>query len=711
MNIFHESKKVLDKDGKVNPLGPYGKQKLTGQEITQYFKKHKLTGINNRLKKAIEVALDLGGAMSVASKEIGKFYGNTILKNKEVQKALKFANEENITEKSRPRVGQSMDVRKRYRGKEQKSVNKMIMHSGIDKVQKFFLDEPKEFDALVKRLAKLEGVELAVEDYRDIIKMYPRDRDWKKLITKHKRHLDDFQKGKKDLDTKVEDDLITWALDNGEIRHKGEVEDFIDDVLNAGDWKEGETLVEKNLIPDLQNIVQRKQHQKVSGVIVDMFTASMITQIYDKVNDANKKKMEKANLSTLVDLAQRIMRKNEKDPVSKIRKNKKDLLKSNKHAMDKEPLKGYPYNEVKEDWTTQLKEHLLTEGMSKEMPLDVYADKVGIDAKEKKWIMDNEKEVGGKYYNNSMFPSAYTVLSYPIYDKDYYFAFIGDKMRENAKANASMNRELRRLKGMTATPEQKSKGFNDVHALFAKMYERFGMLSNLGAHDTMTREELSFAVTHIKTGKATNELAYEYDLMKAVDGGTFFEQIMDREQKPMKPKSLETRLKEGKHGKMLRNLQMKALRRKTRIKGRAGAFEAVSPAQQAAIAISKKERGEKPKKENVMDSYRQMWEDGQKYAPELEEDTIVEKKEMNPKLIQKIAKLTDRNDHNESLLILAKELKDKQAVKLLGSIKDMHKVYGHMPQELIKIRNQIFDNLMRQSKNAHSNHDDVYGAL
>ena len=500
--------------------------------------------------------------MSVASKEIAKFYGNTILKNKEVQKALKFANEEKIA-----------------------------------------------------------------EDYKDIIKMYPRDRDWKKIIMKHRRHLDDFQKGKKDLDTKVEDDLISWALDNGEVQHKGEVEDFIDDVLNAGDWKEGNTLVEKNLIPDLQNIVQRKQHQKVGGVTVDMFTASMITQIYDKVNDANKKKMEKSNLSTLVDLAQRIMRKNEKDPVSKIRKNKKDLLKSNKHAMDREPLKGYPYNEVKEDWTTQLKEHLLTEAMSKEMPLDVYADKVGIDAKEKKWIMDNEKEVGGKYYNNSMFPTAYTVLSYPIYDKDYYFAFIGDKMRVNAKANAEMNRELRRLKGMKATPEQKSKGFNDVHALFAKMYERFGRLSNLGAHDTMTREELSFAVTHIKTGKATNELAYEYDLMKAVDDGTFFsEQVMDREQKPMKPKSLEFRLKEGKHGKMLRNLQMKALRRKTKIKGRAGAFEAVSPAQQAAIAISKKERGEKPKKENVMDSYRQMWEDGQKYAPqELDEAEIVYK--------------------------------------------------------------------------------------
>ena len=46
--------------------------------------------------------------------------------------------------------------------------------------------------------------------------------------------------------------------------------------------------------------------------------------------------------------------------------------------------------------------------------------------------------------------------------------------------------------------------------------------------------------------------------------------------------------------------------------------EAVSPAQQAAIAISKKEKGEKPKNESVMDSYREMWEQGQKYAPKQE---------------------------------------------------------------------------------------------
>ena len=44
MNIFQDlkEKKVLDKDGKVDPLGPYGKSKLTGQEVATYFKKNKV---------------------------------------------------------------------------------------------------------------------------------------------------------------------------------------------------------------------------------------------------------------------------------------------------------------------------------------------------------------------------------------------------------------------------------------------------------------------------------------------------------------------------------------------------------------------------------------------------------------------------------------------------------------------------------------------
>ena len=73
-------------------------------------------------------------------------------------------------------------------------------------------------------------------------------------------------------------------------------------------------LTEKSLIPDLQKIVDTKGAAKVGGVMVDMFTASMITQIYDKVNDNNKKKMDKSKIEVLVNLAQKMMQKMEYDP-------------------------------------------------------------------------------------------------------------------------------------------------------------------------------------------------------------------------------------------------------------------------------------------------------------------------------------------------------------------------------------------------------------
>ncbi|MDC3384641.1 hypothetical protein OAW24_00500 [bacterium] len=96
MNLFAESKKVLDKDGKVNPLGPYGKQKLTGREISTYFRRNKIT--DPQIKKAVEVALDLGGAFDIAGKEIQKFYGREVRNSKEVKNALVYANESVIVD-------------------------------------------------------------------------------------------------------------------------------------------------------------------------------------------------------------------------------------------------------------------------------------------------------------------------------------------------------------------------------------------------------------------------------------------------------------------------------------------------------------------------------------------------------------------------------------------------------------------------------------
>ena len=131
----------------------------------------------------------------------------------------------------------------------------------------------------------------------------------------------------------------------------------------------------------------------------------------------------------------------------------------------------------------------LTEAMSKKMPLDVFARTVGVDAKEQQWIMDNEDEFG-KYYNNSALKKSWLSLSYPVYDKDYYFAFIGDSERVNAKLNAEANRKLRDLAKSSLSNE-------DVYEEMEKLFNMFAY-SNVGAGDTMTREELWRAVRHIR---------------------------------------------------------------------------------------------------------------------------------------------------------------------------------------------------------------------
>ena len=610
MNLFYEAKKVLDKDGKVNPLGPYGKQKLTGREIQVYFRRNKVK--DKVVKKAVEVALDLGGAMDIAIKSIKDYYGDKVLKAKEVQNALKFANEES------------------------------------------FKDSFNMLD----------------EDYKKVIKMFPRDRDWKKLITKHKKHIDAFrdEKKQKDLPKKVEDDLLGWGSQNGEVSHKDDAEDFIMSILDekykpytdktysrcvdfyiqfrggkgdritseenkkdfikatdmidayckknkikqkpvystpmegssaykvglmidptysktddykngvdlqplyvalgklktaedhGGGWdkpatNESEVLEKKskikysgnlkglhesikgimtegkNLMPDLQKIVDKKSATKVGGVMVDMFTASMITQIYGKVNDKNKERMEKSNISTLVDLAQRMMQKSENDP---------------------------------------LKEGTMAIG---------------------------------------------------IKDRD---------PKERRKAQAQLKVLLKKI-GNKKVGSKEGQDFDDKLD-----------------YDILSDDELA-------------------------------DEFANPKNKNMKVKDL---LK--KHSKRLNVNFDESVEE----------GHAVSRAQQAAIAIAKKK-----KNESVMDSYRQMWES----------ENLEEKKEFKQNDIDKVAKLTDRNEHTKSLIHIAKSMGDKKSLKKLELIDKMHNEYGHMPKGLMDMRNEVYDDLKKDMEK-YSNGKDMYNA-
>ena len=481
-NIFQElkeKKNVLDKDGKVDALGPYGKSKLTGMEVNAYFKKNKVS--DPKVKKAVEVALDLGGAHSVAEKEIAKFYGNAMLKKKEVQKALKFANES------------------------------FVLNQELNQIHEAYLTE-------------------------------------------------------------------------------------------------------KNLMPAIQKIVSDKQAQKVGGVMLDMFTASVIAKAYDQVNDSNKAKMEKANINILVKLAHKVMGMKES-------KNQDKLVGLFNKLMDVK-YNGPEFKKIKKE-IDKLQKEDLDEGKYAR-----YSDLLLKKAREMQAI---------------------------------------DKAQDKSKvANPSLNA----LKAINKEIEKEMK--------------KLGIKEEL--EERTVKGTLGGKVPIQATGVAIGKIFKTKD-KKEIDG---IANLMNM-----------TSLK------VLQSMQKqnpKGFKRMTAKMGELPAMEeveegAVSAAQRAAIAISKKEKAGKPGYDKEGKSLKNKKEE------------IEEAKDLDPATVGQIASATDRNDHNGSLMILAKALKDKSAQKILMNIQGMHKEFGHMPDELIKLRGRVHDNLMRQSSKKFKNHKEIIGSF
>ena len=605
MNIFQELKerKVLDKDGKVDALGPYGKSKLTGQEVAQYFKKHKVK--DKKIKKAVEVALDLGGAMSVAQKEIKKFFGNSVLKNKDVQKALKYAN------------------------------------------------ESFEMNQLVG------------------------------MLHEH--------------------------------------------VLN---------LTEKNLMPAIQKIVDTKGAAKVGGVMIDMFTASMIAQIYDKVNDQNKKKMEKAKVEMLVKIAQKMMQKMEYDPsdivegrampLKKIAKKYKREIeqlakKGRSPEMGKHKVYMALYNlawengdintddpdqtdEVIDDYMddmmgeffAHIKEGFKSDAQRRAAFASGYKAKGKKDKKEEVDLEENEKGLKNKAEKSGM---PLGILK-QVYNRGLAAYKTGHRPGATAPqwAMARVNSFVTKSKGTWggADKDLAAKVQGKKESVQEEVTDKD--IKNIQKFEKQAGSQLS------KMAKAYEKIvkSADKDTRSKMDGFTGNLYAAEDELRMIK-NDLENAKVDQDTAKRKADPKNKA--NMARLGKKLGLEELEKSVDEWIAADGSRRRvheKDKRKKKNVMDSYRTMWEDAVE---------IVEKKELDPKIIQKIAKLTDRNDHNESLYLLATAMRDKEAVKLLQSIKDMHKVYGHMPRELIDLRNKVYDNLMRQSKSKYANHSDVYGAL
>lgn len=179
--------------------------------------------------------------------------------------------------------------------------------------------------------------------------------------------------------------------------------------------------------------------------------------------------------------------------------------------------------------------------MSKEMPIEVVAKKIGINKKEQDWIVKNDKDT--HYYNNSALKNYWLTLSYPIYDNDYYFAFIHKKPRVNSQYNAKANRELRKYIKSTLNADDI---FDEMQDYFSKQFK------NAGSGDTMTREELWTAIVDMRkknpvdtmrhfgeeveeSKKMTSAQKREFDkLYKKMDGGKEHQAIKQKIKNPVK---------------------------------------------------------------------------------------------------------------------------------------------------------------------------------
>ena len=93
------------------------------------------------------------------------------------------------------------------------------------------------------------------------------------------------------------------------------------------------------------------------------------------------------------------------------------------------------------------------------------------------------------------------------------------------------------------------------------------------------------------------------------------------------------------------------------------------------------------------------------------EQEMSEAKELDTKVIDKIAQMTDRNDHNASIILLARMMKEMKVVKMMELLVKMHKENGSMTSDMMAIRKGMYDELMKKAKRQYSNFKDVYNAF
>ena len=79
--------------------------------------------------------------------------------------------------------------------------------------------------------------------------------------------------------------------------------------------------------------------------------------------------------------------------------------------------------------------------------------------------------------------------------------------------------------------------------------------------------------------------------------------------------------------------------------------------------------------------------------------------------LDKLARMTDMNRHNDSVKFLAQLLKRKPEEKIMDSLIEIHKIERSMHPALIKYRTDIMNRLLKMADRVFSNAKDIHGAF
>jgi len=90
------------------------------------------------------------------------------------------------------------------------------------------------------------------------------------------------------------------------------------------------------------------------------------------------------------------------------------------------------------------------------------------------------------------------------------------------------------------------------------------------------------------------------------------------------------------------------------------------------------------------------------------QNLLKESKAFPANILKEIAILTDLNHHNLARILLARTIKNKKLEKAYQGISNLADYYGHMPQDLGKIRYDIDKKMFKHVKQTYSNGQDVY---